>query len=424
MKKIVLLFLSFFFPYLLFAQVEPANYKQTVTQFKDLYSKGDVEQIFNMFNATMQTALPLEKTKAIVNQLKTQLGEIQTTEFKSITASIASYKTTFTNGIFALKIGLDANGKMAGLLVQPYQEKSNYVVSSGLTETPITLNITDATLAGSLILPAKNSMAKVPVVLIIAGSGETDRNGNNHNIITAASYFKLADELGKAGIATLRYDKRGVGESKTTKAMVDIRFEDFVNDAVALIKKLKADPRFSKLIVLGHSEGSLIGMLAAEKEKVDGYISLAGPGDAINKILEVQLKNQPPGQYKLSMKRLDSLMKGLTVKAGENDPLFRPSVQPYMVSLLKYNPQTEIKKLNIPILILQGTTDIQVTVADAEKLKKVKPNAKLVLLEGMNHALKQAPQNREQNIATYSNPALPIDTTLVKTVVQFIGELK
>lgn len=424
MKKFVLLFSSLFFPYLIFAQTEPANYKTAVNQFKDLYNKGDANQIFNMFNATMQTALPLEKTKQTVNQLKAQLGEIQATAFKSVNAMMATYKTTFTNGIFALGFGLDASGKMSGLLVHAYQEKSNLVISSGLTETPIKVNTADATLCGSLILPAKNSTAKVPVVLIIAGSGETDRNGNNRNVITAASYFKLADELGKAGIATLRYDKRGVGESKTTKAMVNIHFEDFTNDAVALIKQLKTDSRFSKIIILGHSEGSLIGMLAAEKEKVDAYISLAGVGDAINKNLAIQLKNLPPEQYKLSVNRLDSLAKGLMVKATENDPLFRPSLQPYMVSWMKYNPQTEIKKLNIPILILQGTTDIQVSVADAQKLKKAKPDATLTLIDGMNHALKQAPQNREQNIATYSNPDLPIDTSLVKTIIQFVEGLK
>ncbi len=424
MKNILMLLLPLLFPCLIFAQTEPANYKQVVNQFTNLYNKGDADQIFNLFNATMQTALPLEKTKATVNQLKAQLGEIQTTEFKGLNAPMALYKTTFTNGVFGLKIGLDEAGKMSGLLIQPYQEKTNYTVSSGLTETPVKVDAADATLAGSLILPAKNSTAKVPVVLIIAGSGETDRNGNSSNVITAASYFKLADELGRAGIATLRYDKRAVGESKTTKAIAETRFDDMVSDATAIVKYLKADPRFFKVIVLGHSEGSLIGMIAAEKEKVNGYISLAGAGDAANKILAVQLKNEPSEQYKISLGKLDSLSKGLQVKAEAGDPLFRPSVQPYMISWFKYNPQTEIKKLNIPVLIVQGTTDIQVSVADAQNLKKAKPNATLVLVDGMNHALKQAPADRAQNIKTYSDPTLPIDATLVKTVVQFVDGLK
>ncbi|MEX8547843.1 MAG: alpha/beta fold hydrolase [Mucilaginibacter sp.] len=423
MKKLSILLLPLLFPCLLFAQTEPANYKEAVNQFKDLYAKGDATQIFNMFNATMQTALSLEKTKQVVNQLKAQLGEIQSTDFKSVAASIATYKTVFTNGIFGLNIGLDKTGKISFFSVRPYQEKASYVISSGLAETPIAINTTDATLSGSLILPAKNSIAKVPVVLIIAGSGPTDRNGNQPGL-TAASYFKLADALGKAGIATLRYDKRAVGESRTTKAMVDMRFNDFVNDAIALVKMLKNDPRFSKVIVLGHSEGSLIGMLAAEKEKVDGYISVAGAGDVINKIIKAQLKNQSPEQYKISMNRLDSLMKGLPVKADATDPLFGPSVQPYLISWMKYNPQTEIKKLKIPVLIVQGTTDIQVSVADAQNLKKAKPDATLVLVEGMNHVLKQAPADRAKNLETYNNPDLPVDAKLVDAVVSFINQLK
>lgn len=424
MKKALLLLLPLLFPCLLFAQTEPANYKQAVKQFTDLYNNADANAIFSMFDAKMQTALPLEKTQQVMNQLKTQLGDIKSSEFKSANAMLATYKTTFTNGIFALKIGLDAENKMNGLLVQPYQEeKTVAVVDPSLTETPISLDVTDASLSGSLIVP-KSSIGKMPVVLIIAGSGPTDRNGNSSLGISANSYFLLADELGKAAIATLRYDKRGVGESKTTKAMVNIHFEDFVNDADALIKQLKADPRFSKVIVLGHSEGSLIGMLAAEKEKVDAYISLSGAGDAIDKILEVQLKNQSPEQYKLSINRLDSLKKGLTVKAAENDPLFRPSVQPYLISWLKYNPQIEIAKLKVPVLILQGTTDFQVSVGDARNLKKAKPDATLVLVEGMNHVLKQAPADRAKNAATYQDPSLPIDAKLVTAITQFVNQLK
>ncbi len=422
MKNIILLLLPLLFPCVVFAQTEPTNYKTAVNQFKDLYNKGNAEQVFAMFNTKMQAALPLEKTQAIVNQLKAQLGDIQQTEFKSLNAAVAVYKATFTNGVFALKIGLDEANKMNNLLVQPYQEEKTFTVDPTLTETPINLSLPDATLAGAIITP-KNSIGKIPVVLIIAGSGPTDRNGNQPGL-AAASYFKLAEALGKVGIATLRYDKRYSGETHTTKTEADLRFDDYVNDAIGFIKKLKADPRFSKVIVLGHSEGSLVGMIAAGKEKVDGYISLAGAGDAINKILAVQLKNQPSEQYKISLSKVDSLSKGLRVKADENDPLFRPSVQPYLISWMRYNPQTEIKKLNIPVLIIQGKNDIQVSVADAENLKKAKPNATLVLVDGMNHVLKQAPADRTQNAKTYTDPTLPVDPTLVKTIMQFVDGLK
>lgn len=322
-----------------------------------------------------------------------------------------------------MSLVLDVKDKISGFFFNPYQEKISYKIDPQLAQTPVTVNVTDATLAGSLIMPTKNSIGKVPVVLIIAGSGPTDRNGNSSLGVSANSYLLLADALGKAGIATLRYDKRYSGETKTTKAEVDLRFEDFVNDAIGFIKQLKTDPRFSKVIILGHSEGSLIGMVAAEREKVAAYISVEGAGDRADKVIAEQFKTMPE-VYAANAAKLDSLGKGLTVSAASNDPLFRLSVQLYLISWFKYNPQIEIAKLKVPVLILQGTTDFQVSVGDAQNLKKAKPDATLVLVEGMNHVLKQAPADREQNIKTYNKPELPVDPSLIKTIVQFVGGLK
>ncbi|MGI4022490.1 MAG: alpha/beta fold hydrolase [Janthinobacterium lividum] len=423
MKKLLLLFLPLLFPCLIFAQTEPKNYKQASMRFQKFYNQANADSLYSCFGAAVTKSISLDKTAGLITQLQTAYGKLNMLQFLKLTSPVAAYKASFEKSVQEMSLVLDAENKISGFFFKPYQENFAYKLSSGLTETPVKVNTADASLSGSLVVPEKTN-GKIPVVLIIAGSGPTDRNGNSSLGITANSYYLLANDLGKAGIASLRYDKRAIGKSTSKKSLTDVRFEDFVADAVALIKQLKTDTRFSKVIVLGHSEGSLIGMLAAEKEKVDAYISLAGAGDAINKIFEVQLKNQTPEEYKLSMNQLDSLKKGLKVKAAENDQLFSPILQPYMISWMKYNPQTEIKKLNISVLILQGTTDIQVSVTDAEKLKKAKPNAKLVLLEGMNHALKQAPQNREQNIATYSNPALPIDATLVEAVTQFVNQLK
>lgn len=417
-----MLLLSCFFSAALLAQTEPANYKSGVAKFIRFYNANAADSLFNLFNARMQTALPMEKTKEINEQLQTQLGNLQTAEFKSISNSQALYKATFNNGIFALKMSFDAENKMSGLLVQPYQEEKTNVADASLTETPLTVNSADATLAGAIIIP-KNSIGKIPVVLIIAGSGQTDRDGNSGSVLNANAYFLLADALGKNGIATLRYDKRGSGKTQFAKAEADLRFDDYVNDAAALIRNLKADPRFSEVVVFGHSEGSLVGMLAAEKEKVQGYISAAGAGDVIQKTLALQLQNQTPGEYKLSLARLDSLSKGLTVKAAAADPIFRPGSQPYLISWMKYNPQTEIKKLKIPVLIVQGTNDVQVSIENARKLKAAKPDAKLVLIDGMNHILKPAPADRDKNLATYTQPLLPLDTNFQNAVISFVKAL-
>lgn len=422
-KTITVLLLSLFFPCLLFAQTEPANYKTAVGLFTEQYNKSDAEGIFANFNSKMQAALPLDQTRATLNQLQSQLGDIKSTDFKSFYTSVALYKTTFTNGVFALKISLDAENKMSGLLVQPYQEEKSVTVSAGLTETPVTKTVEDASLSGSLIMP-KNSIGKVPVVLIIAGSGATDRNGNSSGLINANSYFLLADALGNAGIATLRYDKRAIGKSTSAKSELQTRFDDFVKDAAALTQMLKADERFSKVIILGHSEGSLIGMLAAEQEKADAYISISGAGRKANLIIADQLKAQSQGVYATYSKKLDSLSNGLNVAGSADNPLFKPSIQPYLISWFKLDPTEEIKKLKIPVLLVQGTTDVQVSVADAQNLKKAKPDAQLVLIDGMNHILKQAPADRTQNLATYGKSDLPIDTKLTSAITQFVKNLK
>jgi pimeloyl-ACP methyl ester carboxylesterase len=271
---------------------------------------------------------------------------------------------------------------------------------------------------GTLTTPEKFN--KIPVALIIAGSGPTDRDGNNP-VMKNNSLKMLSVELLKNGIATLRYDKRGIAESSAAgKSEIDLRFEDYVNDAKEWINLLKRDKRFSKIIVIGHSEGSLIGMIAGTT--ADKYVSIAGAGQSADKILKEQLSAQPKIVTDIAFPIIDSLTKG--VEVANVDPmlasLFRASVQPYIISWFKYDPQTEIKKLTIPVLILQGTNDIQVSVEDAKRLSNADPKAHLVLIKNMNHIFKIVEGDRQANIKTYSDPLLPIADELVKSIADFI----
>lgn len=120
---------------------------------------------------------------------------------------------------------------------------------------------------------------------------------------------------------------------------------------------------------------------------------------------------------------IDKLVKGETVSDVPSilNSLFRPSVQPYIISWFKYDPQKEIAKLKIPVLIIQGTTDIQVGTDDADRLAKALPKSKLVIIEGMNHILKQAPADRQMNIQTYTQPDLAIKKELIETIIPFIN---
>ena len=285
-------------------------------------------------------------------------------------------------------------------------------------ETKITLKTKTGDIFGTLTTPER--FDKIPVALIIAGSGPTDRDGNNP-MMKNNSLKLLSDELIKNGIATMRYDKRGIAESKAAgKNEADLRFDDYVNDAKEWIQLLKQDKRFSNVIVIGHSEGSLIGMIAGTI--ADKFISIAGAGQSADKILKEQLSAQPKEVQDLCFPIIDSLKLGYPVTTVDKKlfSLFRPSVQPYMISWFMYDPQKEIKKLVIPILIIQGTNDIQVSVEDAKRLSDANPKAHLVFIDKMNHLFKIVEGDRQVNIATYNNPILPVSTELGKNISDFI----
>jgi len=291
-------------------------------------------------------------------------------------------------------------------------------------QTDLNLQTFTGTIYGSLQCPVSDK--PVPVVLIIAGSGPTDRNGNNVQMQNN-SLKMLADSLQSHGIASLRFDKRGIAASKD--AGVDesaLRFDNYVDDASGWIRLLRKDSRFSKVLVAGHSEGSLIGMIAAAREHADGYISIAGAGRSADIVVKEQLAAQPDPIKQACYSIIDSLVAGKTV--SEINPmlnsLFRPSVQPYLISWFKYDPQKEIKKLTVPVLILQGTTDIQVSTEDARLLGKAAPGSKVSIIEGMNHIMKNAIQERQANIATYSDPLLPLNAALVNGIMEFIHQFR
>ena len=288
------------------------------------------------------------------------------------------------------------------------------------TEKTVTLKTATGDLEGTLMLPDQNTSNTI--ALIIAGSGPTDRDGNNP-AMKNNSLKMLATELNKIGIASLRYDKRGIGKSRNAGLKeAELRFDNYVEDAKSWAAYLKKEAKFSSIVIIGHSEGSLIGMIASQDKSVSKFISIAGAGQAADKIIREQLKNQPPSATIEVNAILDELVKGKTVAntPPQLNAIFRQSVQPYMISWIKYDPQKEIAKLKIPVLVLQGTTDIQVSLDDANRLAKALPKAKLVVIEGMNHILKPAPSDRQMNMLTYTQPDLALHKELINHISAFI----
>ena len=294
------------------------------------------------------------------------------------------------------------------------------LTQAGPKETPVKIESNSGTLHGSLLLP--DTTNTVPVVLIIAGSGPTDRDGNGPGMINN-SLKLLANGLASHNIASLRFDKRGVGKSAgALGAEKDLRFDHYIDDVGAWIRFLKTDTRFDHVFVIGHSEGSLLGMVAIQKHPVSGYVSLAGSGRPAATLLQEQLQSQPDTIRTEADSILDQLLAGKTVPSISPGlhALFRPSVQPYLISWFAYDPRQEIAKIHAPILIAQGKTDLQVSLKDADALARANPKAKRLTLPKMNHVLKQAPINRAENLHTYTDPKLPLAPGLITGTRDFV----
>jgi len=314
-------------------------------------------------------------------------------------------------------------------LILTRQQREGMKVPVNPYETGIILNTATGEIKGTLTMPG--TPQPVPLVFIIAGSGPTDRNGNSPPALKNSSncYKLLAEELRKKGIASVRYDKRGIGASTAAgKKEHDLRFEDYVTDAREWISQLSQDKRFSRVIVAGHSEGSLIGMIACAGSGAKGYASIAGSGRPADQILREQFSSLPKEINEQIIPLLETLKKGdtlATVPEAMNS-FFRSSLQPYLISWFRYDPQAEIKKLTIPILILQGEMDIQVSSDDARLLAHANPAASLKLIERMNHVLKDTDtrDKMEQVKTVYTNAELPLDTAFTDEIITFVQQVK
>ena len=259
--------------------------------------------------------------------------------------------------------------------------------------------------------------------IIISGSGPTDRDGNNTSL--KSDYLKmLAEGLFENGVSSYRYDKRGVGNSiGNIQSVNDIKFIDYINDVVSIINHFKDTKEYKRIVVIGHSEGALIGMIAS-RLIADSFISIAGAGEDYLTLIQRQLSNRAPFVKSMSDLIIEQLRNNKivdTVSPLMNN-LFNPANQRFLIDANRYKPVEEISKLDIPVLILQGTNDIQIEVTDAQMLDEAALKSRLEIIKGMNHVFRQASENYLLNMQTYGNPELPIDNSLVNLIVDFLNE--
>jgi len=297
----------------------------------------------------------------------------------------------------------------------------------GVAEEPFTFARDRLTLNGTIATPRSVSEA-VPVVVIVAGSGPTDRNANGPFLNTNA-YALLAWGLAEQGIASLRYDKRGIGMSAGEGGdPTTLTTDHYVADVAAAATAVASDSRFSKVILLGHSEGAGHVLQAANRGAPQaGVVMVAGQGRMLADLLHEQFARQADS---ITVATIDSAFARFLRgdDPGEVPPFAQPVLVPqyrnFLRSMAAYDPQTEARRFAMALLIVQGTTDVQVTMRDAELLLAAQPRATLVRLEDVNHVLKSiASTDLQAQMETYRDPSLPLAAAVVPAIAGWIEDL-
>ncbi len=276
----------------------------------------------------------------------------------------------------------------------------------------------DIELPGTLSYP--EGLGGVPLAIFVHGSGNIDRNGNQAGTFVQSNYIRtLSDSLNAHGIAFFRYDKRTAVRQNLAK-LGAITLYDFAADVKTVLAHFKNDDRFTSIVLLGHSQGALVGLLSIDAS-VSKYISIAGAGETIDKTLVAQIAQQSPELSVICQGHLDELMEKDTIVSVNPMllQLFAPQNQKFLKSWMQIDPVEIIKSIDIPILILNGDADLQVKVADAEKLKAAQPNARLKVISKMNHVLKEV-NSMEENQKAYMDENVPLSHDLVVEITQFI----
>lgn len=405
---------------------KPTGEQQTKQEVVDMEEEllGKWQGMIEIPQLPLEIILNLEKSSGTISVPAQGISDYA---FESIKYNESDVAITINLAGSLVKIaGTLKNETIEGTFTQNGQ--SYPITLKSYTEVPVTyeellIPVAGGELKAALEMPDK---ATGELVIIHAGSGPTNKDGNTIGAGSNNSLKMIAESLAENGIASIRFDKRGVGDNTALiKKEEDLTFDVYVEDVKSIVDYAKKDDRFNEIHLLGHSEGALIMTIAAQQNDVASLISVAGIGRPAVEVLMEQLSaSLTPNLLVESEKTLQQLKAGKKTEtvSAQLQSLFRPSVQPYMISWLKYDPQHEISNVTVPIIILQGKKDIQVTEKDAENLHAANNDATIHYFDKMNHVLKDIEGDRDQNLASYYNPDLPLTNGLIDEITEFIKQ--
>jgi len=298
--------------------------------------------------------------------------------------------------------------------IKEINDKPTAIYKYESTQEVLVPTIDTIVISGTLAYVDRSKLA-----IIIAGSGPTDRNCNSQLGLTTDAFKMLATELSAAGISSYRYDKRGIGMS-TKVSQKSMTLYDRVVDIKALVDHFSAD--FDKIVLVGHSEGVIVGMMAAaEHHKVDAFVGIAGPSTSMKDVILEQMAKYPKAIPMLE-KHFSELENDLPY--SEVNPMFlsffNEELRPFMKSAIEIDPTINITKLYKPTLIVGGRCDVQVATYHAEALHAACPNSSLLLVDSMGHVLKQLKDDCSNQADAYSDASLPLNDGFVHGLIGFL----
>ena len=351
----------------------------TARYFIELLDKGEFEEAHKFFNKTMAKALPVEKLKEIWEGLTAQVGKLKGIEKTEVTKEMG-YDVVYVTCNFAktslnVKLVFDTEKKIAGLWFVPIKSKASYnppeyAEPSSFTEVECFVGTGEWQLPATLTLP--KGEGPFPAVVLVHGSGPNDKD---ETIGPNKPFKDLAWGLATKGIVVLRYEKRTKQyANKILSQLSDFTVnEETVNDALAAIRllweKQKIDPE--RIFLLGHSLGGMLApRIGAQSKGLAGLILLAANARDLPDLILDQTKyifsldgkiDESEAKKLAELEKQVEKVKELEIKEGE--VVFGAS-KAYWADLMAYDPVKEAKKLTIPMLILQGGRDYQVTKED------------------------------------------------------------